>query len=331
MENGKPMKNPTVQVSSEAGTSKRGYPDPLPSNVTYTRGTSVKRFGVKMRFKGFPLRVGSRYCSPQDAGLVATVFRKIACLDKSGSIGYRKGYKEKYSNQLVSMYLPFTITKDTLPVTSFLDRWLSEWKAKQVFVRKKKKAESALKRKREEEEEDEDRRSEKGYAGKWVWEDRQQPEHDQGVSGHRVQHDKYLTLEAVEEMTTSELLDTIKDMVNTCKAAVDEKVSVVLGKKGMVSCTVSFRSKPKRRTAQVAVESKAQLDNDQTLKEKASPENGEEKKYHLDRIYAELQDTELQDAELQDGIRSDKAGESMTILSSGLEQHIVFDELFSTD
>ena len=60
----------------------------LPSNVTRTRGKNVKRFGVKIRFNGFSLRIGSAYCTAEDASAVASAFRKVAFINKDGEIDF---------------------------------------------------------------------------------------------------------------------------------------------------------------------------------------------------------------------------------------------------
>ena len=51
----------------------------LPSNVTKTRsGGAVQRYGVKIRFHNLSIRIGSAYANPHDAGIVASIFKKIA-------------------------------------------------------------------------------------------------------------------------------------------------------------------------------------------------------------------------------------------------------------
>ena len=102
----------------------------LPSNVTLTRGVTVQRYGVKIRFKGHALRIGSQYCSPEDAKRVVTVFRKAAYVDDLNNICFRPEYREIYKHLTVSLYLPFTVIKDTVPLVQNLDRWLEEWRRK---------------------------------------------------------------------------------------------------------------------------------------------------------------------------------------------------------
>ncbi len=104
----------------------------LPSNVTRTRGNAtLKRFGVKIRFHGFPLRIGSAYCTPEDASKVASVFRKSARIDPhTGSICFTENFGKKYKDIYVNRYLPFTSTKDKVQVVKFLELWLESWKQK---------------------------------------------------------------------------------------------------------------------------------------------------------------------------------------------------------
>ncbi len=107
------------------------YKGKLPSNVTRTRGKLVKRFGVKIRFHGYSLRIGSAYCTAQDAAAVASSFRKVARIDVNGEIFFDPILIQTFSNVLVNVYLPFTTTKDVVSVSDYLTRWLSEMKKKQ--------------------------------------------------------------------------------------------------------------------------------------------------------------------------------------------------------
>lgn len=112
---------------------------PLPSNVTRTRGSVVKRFGVKIRFHGYPLRIGSAYSSPQDASTVASIFRKVASIDRyTGLIKFTDSFVKDYKNTYVYIYLPFTRTKDRIQVTKYLLEWLENWKEKQLEAKKTK-------------------------------------------------------------------------------------------------------------------------------------------------------------------------------------------------
>ena len=59
----------------------------LPPNVIGTQLTGkVKRFGVKLRYNGCPLRIGSAYCTPEDASKVASVFRDCIQVDSKGNL-----------------------------------------------------------------------------------------------------------------------------------------------------------------------------------------------------------------------------------------------------
>ena len=74
------------KVSIEGGNRKLSN---LPPNVIYTRGKgAVQRFGVKIRFHGLPLRIGSAYCSAEDASTVVSIFRQIARIGNSGDISF---------------------------------------------------------------------------------------------------------------------------------------------------------------------------------------------------------------------------------------------------
>ena len=50
----------------------------------------MQRYGVKIRFHGFPLRIGSAYCSPEDASKVVSIFREIARINDSGNIDFEE-------------------------------------------------------------------------------------------------------------------------------------------------------------------------------------------------------------------------------------------------
>ena len=77
----------------------------LPSNVTRTRGNeTIKRYGVKIRFQGYPLRIGSAYCSPEDAGKVAAAFRKHARIANNGSICFSDNFAKKYEGVYTNRY-----------------------------------------------------------------------------------------------------------------------------------------------------------------------------------------------------------------------------------
>ena len=95
----------------------------LPPNVIRTRG---QRFGVKIRYHGFPLRIGSAFCSPEDASVVVTTFRHIACIDDSGRICLGKKISKKFKDTYVNYYLPFSSTKNSVTVLDFLSQWLEK-------------------------------------------------------------------------------------------------------------------------------------------------------------------------------------------------------------
>ena len=101
----------------------------LPSNVTKTRsGGAVQRYGVKIRFHNLSIRIGSAYANPHDAGIVASIFKKIAYIDeKNGNLCFSKNFEKKYKGICVNRYLPFTSTMDTVEVVQFLSNWLKEW------------------------------------------------------------------------------------------------------------------------------------------------------------------------------------------------------------
>ena len=102
----------------------------LPSNVTRTRGKNVKRFGVKIRFNGFSLRIGSAYCTAEDASAVASAFRKVAFMNKDGEIDFHPSLHSRYNDVTVRIYLPFTTTIDTVSVADYLSKWLATMKRK---------------------------------------------------------------------------------------------------------------------------------------------------------------------------------------------------------
>ena len=106
----------------------------LPSNVTRTRsGGAVQRYGVKIRFHNLSIRIGSAYANPHDAGIVASIFKKIAYIDeKNGNMCFSKNFEKKYKGIYVNRYLPFTSTMDTVEVVQFLSNWLKEWNSKRV-------------------------------------------------------------------------------------------------------------------------------------------------------------------------------------------------------
>jgi hypothetical protein len=103
----------------------------LPHNVIRTQANSaVSRFGVKLRYNGCPLRIGSAYCTPGDADKVASVFRDCAQVDSKGNIFFAENFEEKYKNVYANRYLPFTTTKNNVQVVKFLSGWLQDWKKK---------------------------------------------------------------------------------------------------------------------------------------------------------------------------------------------------------
>ena len=112
----------------------------LPSNVTRTRGKSVKRYGVKIRFKGHGLRIGSAYCTPEDASAVASAFRRVAHIDDFGNIQFDALLYSTYKNVYVNIYLPFTTTIDSISVCDLLTKWLNEMKKKPLPSQTKNKA-----------------------------------------------------------------------------------------------------------------------------------------------------------------------------------------------
>ena len=114
------------------------YTKRLPSNVTRTRGKNVKRYGVKIRFKGASIRIGSAYCTPEDASVVASAFRRVANTNASGEIKFDPLLYSTYKNVYVNIYLPFTTTIDSISVCDLLTKWLNDIKKKPVQMRTKK-------------------------------------------------------------------------------------------------------------------------------------------------------------------------------------------------
>ena len=102
-------------------------------------GKIVKRYGVKIRFKGHGLRIGSAYCTPEDASTVASAFRRVAQIDDFGNIQFDALLYSTYKNVYVNIYLPFTTTIDSISVCDLLTKWLNEIKKKPVQQRKIKK------------------------------------------------------------------------------------------------------------------------------------------------------------------------------------------------
>ena len=118
--------------TSHAPKLSRGsrYTKRLPSNVTRTRGKNVKRYGVKLRFNGASIRIGSAYCTPEDASVVASAFRRVANFNASGEIMFDNLLYSKYKKIYVNIYLPFTTTPDSISVCDLLTKWLNEIKKK---------------------------------------------------------------------------------------------------------------------------------------------------------------------------------------------------------
>ena len=129
---------PLGEPSSKAPPCDGKHEKKLPSNVTRTRGKIVKRYGVKIRFKGHGLRIGSAYCTPEDASEVASAFRRVARIDDFGNIQFDNLLYSTYKNVHVNIYLPFTTTIDSISVCDLLTKWLSEIKKKPVQTRTKK-------------------------------------------------------------------------------------------------------------------------------------------------------------------------------------------------
>ena len=132
LKRGKHAETKTRKRRKEDGKGPRLTPpvEKLPQNVTRTRGNTIRRYGVKIRFKGFPLRIGSRYCTPEDASLVASIFRSVAIIDPEGNIKFSQKLRQTCQDRKVSMYLPFTLTPIKVSVEKFLEDWLKEWKLK---------------------------------------------------------------------------------------------------------------------------------------------------------------------------------------------------------
>ena len=118
--------------TSHAPKLPRGsrYTKRLPSNVTRTRGKNVKRYGVKLRFNGASIRIGSAYCTPEDASVVASAFRRVANTNASGEIKFDPLLYSTYKNVYVNIYLPFTTTIDSISVCDLLTKWLNDIKKK---------------------------------------------------------------------------------------------------------------------------------------------------------------------------------------------------------
>ena len=92
----------------------------LPPNVIGTQLTGkVKRFGVKLRYNGCPLRIGSAYCTPEDANKVASAFRDCIQIDSKGNLFFAQDVLNKYTDLYVNRYLPFTRTKNRSRVVTF--------------------------------------------------------------------------------------------------------------------------------------------------------------------------------------------------------------------
>ena len=116
------------KVSIEEGNRKLSN---LPPNVIYTRGKgAVQRFGVKIRFHGLPLRIGSAYCSAEDASTVVSIFRQIARIGNSGDISFDEKRLKKCKDVYVNRYLPFSSTKNCISVLDFLSEWLANRRSK---------------------------------------------------------------------------------------------------------------------------------------------------------------------------------------------------------
>jgi hypothetical protein len=112
----------------------------LPPNVIETQTSgSVKRFGVKLRYNGCPLRIGSAYCTPEDANKVVCVFRDCIQADSEGNLFFAPYVLKKYKDLYVNRYLPFTTKKNCIQVVNYLSKWLRDWKKKKTTGKKKKK------------------------------------------------------------------------------------------------------------------------------------------------------------------------------------------------
>ena len=121
---------PLGETSSKALPCDGKHKKKLPSNVTRTRGKNVKRYGVKLRFNGASIRIGSAYCTPEDASVVASAFRRVANFNASGEIMFDNLLYSKYKKIYVNIYLPFTTTPDSISVCDLLTKWLNEIKKK---------------------------------------------------------------------------------------------------------------------------------------------------------------------------------------------------------
>ena len=104
---------PKIQeLEKEESGRAKVVKSPLPPNVIGTQLTGkVKRFGVKLRYNGCPLRIGSAYCTPEDASKVASVFRDCVQIDSKGNLFFAQDVLNKYRDLYVNRYLPFTRTK----------------------------------------------------------------------------------------------------------------------------------------------------------------------------------------------------------------------------
>ena len=118
------------EPSSKAQPCVGKHTKKLPPNVTRTRGKNVKRYGVKLRFNGASIRVGSAYCTPEDASVVASAFRGLAKFNESGEITFDKLLYSTYKKVYVNIYLPFTTTTDSISVCDLLTKWLNDIKKK---------------------------------------------------------------------------------------------------------------------------------------------------------------------------------------------------------
>ena len=85
---------------------------------------------MKIRFNGFSLRIGSAYCTAEDASAVASAFRKVAFMNKDGEIDFHPSLHSRYDDVTVRIYLPFTTTIDTVSVADYLSKWLATMKRK---------------------------------------------------------------------------------------------------------------------------------------------------------------------------------------------------------
>ena len=105
---------PKIQeLEKEESGRAKVVKSPLPPNVIGTQLTGkVKRFGVKLRYNGCPLRIGSAYCTPEDASKVASVFRDCIQIDSKGNLFFAQDVLNKYRDLYVIR--PQTI----LPTTS---------------------------------------------------------------------------------------------------------------------------------------------------------------------------------------------------------------------